>query len=299
MRKGALRKVVLTAAGARQSLPPPGSTLGDRVDRALAEWGAAQPDLDYSPFDVVSRLRRVALHLDRRVDALLEAFGLTRTVVKVLATLRRQGPPYRLSQRALMDHLRLTSATISVRVDQLADLGLVCRVADAADKRSSLVELTEAGLAAYDACAPAYVAELNRLLSALGPDERDLLAALLRRLELSFEGEVSPHPSEATRLGISLSPAHVTLDLQRSFGLPESPGLLVRGVVAGGLADAAGVRKGDVLLRAGGAQLRSVLTLVTAIADAETTGSLWLDILRGSEERALRVDLTSPPATYR
>ncbi len=278
---------------------PPSPVLCDLVDQALAEWGIAHPELDYSPFDVISRLRRVAHHVDESVDEVLAEFGLTRAVIKVLATLRRQGPPYRLSQRGLMDHLRLTSATISIRVDQLVELGFVVRGADPSDKRSALVQLTDSGLLAYDTCAPAYVGILDRLLSALDGEERSSLSELLRRLDMSFEGERHPYPANATPLGISLSPAHVARGLQRALGLPECAGLLVRGVERGSPAEAAGVCEGDVLVRAAGREVRSVLALVATVNAASASGGLCLVVQRGLDEHELDIRLMLPPATRR
>ena len=56
---------------------------------------------------------------------------------------------------------------------------------------------------------------------------------------------------ERLRLGVALAPADVAARLRRSVGLDERDGLLVRGVVEGSPAEAAGIREGDLLVRAG------------------------------------------------
>jgi len=66
---------------------------------------------------------------------------------------------------------------MSVRVERLSDRGLVSRVTDPADRRNSLVSLTEAGRALFDAVTPAHMATENRLLSALGEHQRGRASA--------------------------------------------------------------------------------------------------------------------------
>ena len=64
----------------------------------------------------------------------------------------------------------------------------------------------------------------------------------------------------AVRLGVALAPADVAARLRRSVGLGERDGLLVRGVVDGSPAAAAGIREGDLLVRAGDRDLRRPTT---------------------------------------
>jgi serine protease Do len=80
--------------------------------------------------------------------------------------------------------------------------------------------------------------------------------------------------------------------LRESVGLPPLPALLVREVRAGGPAAAAGLRTGDVLLSAGGRELRSAAALHAAIAAAG--GRLRLTVQRGGEERHVTVALGAP-----
>jgi DNA-binding MarR family transcriptional regulator len=277
---------------ARRPTPPPQPPL-DSVDRLVAEWRAVRPDLDFAPVEVVTRIRRLRTHLDAALEAALAACGLSSPVFGVLSALRRQGPPFQLSQRALMERLGLTSGTVSVRVDQLVELGLVTRQTDPGDRRGSLVQLTGAGLQRCDACTPAYLADEDRLLSALSLEERSQLALLLRHLLAGFEAERRPEPSTAA-LGLMLVPAHVARQRQRELGLPERAGLLVRRVAPDSPAEAAGVRAGDLLVRVGSQELRSPATLAQAIANASVarTARISLGVARTAQgELELEVEL--------
>jgi S1-C subfamily serine protease len=85
-------------------------------------------------------------------------------------------------------------------------------------------------------------------------------------------------------LGVALAPAHLAARLRRSVGLPERDGLLVRAVVDGSPAAAAGIRKGDLLVRAGGRELGSPDDLFAALGEVQPGGSLELSVVRGVEE---------------
>jgi DNA-binding MarR family transcriptional regulator len=276
------------------------SLAGDSIDRLVAEWRAVRSDLDFSPVEVVSRLRRVRAYVDAALEGTLAACGLSSPAFGVLSALRRQGPPFQLSQRALMDRLGLTSGTVSVRIDQLVDLGMVTRQADPADRRGMLVRLTEAGLDRCDACTPAYLADEDRLLSALTPTERLQLVQLLRRLLVDFEAEQQPVANAATSsvglaLGVRLAPAHVARHLQRQLGLPERVGLLVQAVTAASPAARAGLYPGDLVVSANGDSLSSLAGLADAVALA-AGGRLCLGVVRGAEA-AHEVAIDVPPGT--
>jgi len=109
--------------------------------------------------------------------------------------------------------------------------------------------------------------------------------ALRQRLTALAAGEV-PVPR---RLGIGLAPAHVAAKLRDSVGLPERAGLLVRLVEEGGPGDRAGLRRGDLLVAAGGEDVDSVDALHEALDAVPAGESLALRIVRGTEELDVRV----------
>jgi DNA-binding MarR family transcriptional regulator len=276
------------------SQPQPDAGPRDSVDRLLAGWAATRPDLDLSPVAVIARLSRLRRIVDAELEATFAEHGLDGPDFAALVTLRRLDQPGGVTQRRLMRELNLSSGTVSVRVERLSDRGLVSRTTDPADRRNSLITLTEAGRALFDAVTPAHVATENRLLSALSDEQRHELTCLLRTLLVSFEG--SADEGTFPQLGLTLAPAHHTLDARRAVGLSDLVGLLVRDVLPGSRAERAGIRPGDVLVSAAGSQLRSITTLYAAITDASPAGSLSLDIVRG-EKTSLQaaIDLHPQP----
>jgi DNA-binding MarR family transcriptional regulator len=239
--------------------------------------------------EVVTRLGRVRDHIDERLATVFANFGLTPPAFAALVTLARldNGGPG-VSQRWLADELGLTPGTVSVRVDRLVEEGLVIRTPDPGLRRNVLITLTDKGRALFERAVPAHLDNESRLLAALDDEEQRLLAGLLRKLLVEFEGS-SNAADAGPHLGLLLVPAHVTMKMRESVGLPRIAGLLVRSVEAGSPAHAAGVATGDVLIRARGRELRSSSSLYAAIQDAGER--LTVTLLRGNEERRVRIAL--------
>ena len=154
----------------------------DHVDTVLEQWRRERPDLDSSPVAVVGRVSRLSRALEDRLEPVYAEHGLDGGLFDVLATLRRQGPPYQLSPRELADASMLTSSGTTKRLDRLERAGLIARKPDPDDRRGVLIELTPAGGKLIDAAYPEHMANEDRLLAALTKTERKQLASLLKKL---------------------------------------------------------------------------------------------------------------------
>jgi DNA-binding MarR family transcriptional regulator len=154
----------------------------DEVDDLVAAWQAERPDLDVRPMQVLSRISRLARHLDRERRSAFAAHDLESWGFDVLAALRRQGTPYELSPGALLRATLVTSGTMTNRIDRLEEAGLVRRRPDPQDKRGVLVTLTAAGQARVDAALADLLAAEQALLACLPEASRHTLASLLRIL---------------------------------------------------------------------------------------------------------------------
>ncbi len=159
------------------------------VGRARIAWAREEPDLDTAPMEVIGRILRVAHLADASIRRILRRQGLDRGGLDVLATLRRSGPPYRLTPTRLAAELVLTTGAMTHRVDALVQAGLVQRFADPADRRSSLVGLTEQGKDTAVRAMAAHLAGEAALLGSLDPADRQALGALLARLLAGIEEE--------------------------------------------------------------------------------------------------------------
>ncbi|WP_312357814.1 MarR family transcriptional regulator [Agrobacterium sp.] len=159
----------------------------DHVDHILAQWRKERPDLDVGPMGLLGRLHRLSTHLGREVEAVLLKHGLSSSAFDVLATLRRAGPPYRLSPGDLLAMTMVSSGTMTNRIDQLEKVGLVERIHNPQDRRSVLISLTERGLAIVEDAVGAHVENQHRLVAHLSEEERAALNGLLKRFLQDFE----------------------------------------------------------------------------------------------------------------
>ena len=159
----------------------------DEVDRLIAAWKRERPDLDLSPFSVLSRITRIARHLD---IARRDAFGeLENWGFDVLAALRRAGAPHQLSPGLLMQETMVASGTMTNRLDRLEELQLITREQDPADGRGSLVTLTKSGMRAVDAALESLLENERELLRTLSVKDRDVVAELLSKLVTELDGD--------------------------------------------------------------------------------------------------------------
>jgi len=155
-------------------------TQHDEVDRIVAAWQRERPDLDVEPLTVLSRVTRLARHLDLARRASFARHDLEPWEFDVLSALRRAGEPYSLSPGALLTQTLVTSGTMTNRIDRLAEHGLVLRLPSPGDRRGVLVQLTERGRTQVDAAMSELLDVELALLAALARTDRARLATLLR-----------------------------------------------------------------------------------------------------------------------
>lgn len=159
----------------------------DEVDRIVAAWRRERPDLDTAPLEVLSRVTRLARHLDLARRGAFARHGLETWAFDVLSALRRAGEPYQLSPGALLTQTLVTSGTMTNRIDRLVEHGLVRRRPSPDDRRGVLVALTPAGLAQVDAALADLLESERLLLRDLSAADRTTLANLLRVLVAPFD----------------------------------------------------------------------------------------------------------------
>ena len=152
----------------------------DEVDRIVAAWRRERPDLDVAPLEVLSRVTRLARHLDRARGVVFGRHGLEVWEFDVLAALRRSGAPYQLSPGQLVAQTMVTSGTMTNRIDRLEERGLVRRLPDPADGRGVMVRLGPTGRDLVDAALADLLDVERSLLAGLGEASRAELGRLLR-----------------------------------------------------------------------------------------------------------------------
>jgi len=158
----------------------------DEVERLVRGWRRVLPDVDVSPLEVLSRVARLARHLDRQRSLVFARHDLETWMFDVLSALRR-AEGQQLSPGQLLAQTLVTSGTMTNRIDRLEERGLVRRRPDPSDARSVRVQLTAAGRRRVDGALEDLAAREDAILGTLDASERATLAALLRRVVAPFD----------------------------------------------------------------------------------------------------------------
>lgn len=231
----------------------------------------------------------VAAHIEAELEEALAEHRLTRASFLVLDELER-AEGHELGQRELVDRLRRTSGTLSVRLGRLERARMIAREPDPVSRRSVTVTLTQRGAELVRRARPAYAERAARLAAGL-PDQS---AAEVERRLVGWLAFFEPGEGAAPRLGVAVATAAVARRMRRAVGLADEPGVLIVRVGAGSPAEAAGLSRGDLITVAGGFAVRSVGDLERAVRAAD--GRISLDLLRGAEPRTVEVVLGEPAA---
>lgn len=117
--------------------------------------------------------------------------GFSYPHLRVLETLHCQGPS---TMRPLAERLGLTARNLTAVADALESDGLLRRVGHPTDRRSTILELTDDGLAVADEALAPRFGELMALFDRLAPDDRARFARTLGELVDAMEADC---PSDA------------------------------------------------------------------------------------------------------
>jgi len=235
----------------------------DHIDRVVAQWKEQGLEFDLGPVGIIGRTGRIMEYVDRALEAKFEEFGVSRATFDVLAALKRNGPPFRLSQRDLMRSLLRTSGSMSLRIDALEREDLVTRVQDPDDRRSIFVTLTSKGSELLEKIIPEHLANETALITALTKSEKEQLTTLLRKWLAALETNAAEGP--VLHLGMVLLHPRASMMKRRAVGLPDVPGILVHAIEPGSWAEETGFRKGDLICCVDGKDVDSLAELRKAL----------------------------------
>lgn len=156
--------------------------MADGVDEIEQAWLRERPGTPVGSIGVLTRVRRLAKLLEDDRRRTLARLGVDASTLDLLSTLRRAGPPYRLTPTELALSTLVTPGAVSQRIAQAGTRGLVRRHRPGPDGRTVVVELTAAGHALVERTVDELLRHEETLLTALGPDQRAGLTDLLRVL---------------------------------------------------------------------------------------------------------------------
>ncbi|MGH3257588.1 MAG: MarR family winged helix-turn-helix transcriptional regulator [Streptosporangiaceae bacterium] len=137
------------------------------------------------------RLSQAARTVGRAFDDALEEAGGTLPTWLILLNLKIHRPP---NQHDLAEAIGIREATLTHHLNALDARGLITRTRNATNRRIHVVELTEAGEAAFTRLQQAAAAFDARLRAGLSEPELDHLGDLLDRLAANAGGAEADAP---------------------------------------------------------------------------------------------------------
>ena len=127
------------------------------------------------------RVVRLADHLQRRLTGICADHNLTASQFQVLSALRRQDP-HPMNAGELAGVALLTTGAMTPVLDRLAAGGLISRRHDGDDRRARRITITPKGASVIDRAMEREAAQHREINAVLGAEERETLAAILRKL---------------------------------------------------------------------------------------------------------------------
>jgi DNA-binding MarR family transcriptional regulator len=163
--------------------------MADLIDHICEQWSRERPDLDSTGFGIAGRLQVIGKRLGTRVEQALAPLGLSPWAFDVLATLRRNGPPYDMTPTELSRATILSSGAMTNRLDRLEKEGLVRRKPDPDDRRGCRIVLTDKGRKLADLGVAARFDDAADIAGKLSVAEQKRLESLLQKLLRELDEE--------------------------------------------------------------------------------------------------------------
>jgi DNA-binding MarR family transcriptional regulator len=155
------------------------------MDAILDDWRREMPDLDRPKLDFAKRVARLDQLQEEALSRCLAPWNLVIADFNVLSVLRIAGVPYELRPTDLRNRLVRTSAGIANILKRLEQMGLVERIPDPVDKRSSWVRLTGDGIEVTEETVRAWNAVQEKMFANVDPQLAQQASDMLRTLLLA------------------------------------------------------------------------------------------------------------------
>jgi DNA-binding MarR family transcriptional regulator len=154
----------------------------DAVDEIIEAWRRERPDLPLEATAVVSRIWHLARVLGEMRRRTLAESGIDPAILDLLSTLRRAGPPYRLTTRELSQRSLVTAGAISQRLTRAERHCLVTRETARDGSRQVHVTLTASGIETVNRYVDVVMNAETRALSGIPGEDLETLSNLLRQM---------------------------------------------------------------------------------------------------------------------
>jgi DNA-binding MarR family transcriptional regulator len=171
------------------------------VTQQLPEGQLVAPGPD--TVQLMEQFRAIAHASHNRTNARMSAAGLSLPRFRVLQALASGG---RLRMNELSAALGVVPRSVTTIIDALEKDRMVARLADPADRRATLLEITLDGLSQLSRLRALHDSAAAELFEVLTPAEKQQLARLLRRLQAAADADAGANQPDRRELAHLHSP---------------------------------------------------------------------------------------------
>jgi DNA-binding MarR family transcriptional regulator len=156
----------------------------DRAGTLIGQWLDARPGTDITGMVSTARITRLRSRMAQAFEECHQQAGMASWAFDVLATLRRQPAPHRVTHKELSELAMISNSAVTQRIDKLVAEDLVARVPNPASRREMFVQLTDRGMEAIEAVIDRHTALCNELMAPLtGAEHAEFDRLLVKLLE--------------------------------------------------------------------------------------------------------------------
>lgn len=137
----------------------------------------ADNKLNLSTLIVFSRAEH---EIHKREYQTIKATGLTIAQFGVLEALYNKGD---MNINEIIESILATSGNMTVVIKNLEKDGFINKSIDSTDKRSSIISITEKGIAIIEEMMPSHIENINRILDILTEEEKLTLKKILKKFK--------------------------------------------------------------------------------------------------------------------
>lgn len=159
--------------------------MNDYIFRRNQRWKKIFPDIMQQGF--WGRINRLATYYQTKCDMLLTQYDIKRNEYEILSSLLFSGYPYTMTPKEITRHAFKTPGAITNGIDNLENKGLVKRMPNSQNRRSTIVSLTPEGERLIRIIFPEYTKMENEMLLPLQNDDIQELTELLKKFLTELE----------------------------------------------------------------------------------------------------------------
>lgn len=173
----------------------------DGADAIADAWRRELPGVPVDSIGVITRVWWAAKLFGDERRRTLTRLGIDMATLDLLSTLRRSGPPYRMSPSDLAATCHVTRGAITQRVARAVRTGLVEKSLSASGYHARAITLTAEGHKLVESAVTGLLEYEQRLLDGMSAAEQERLAALMRGLLATIGERIDVRASHLGHVG--------------------------------------------------------------------------------------------------